>query len=129
MPERECSKCKKQDEWGCFAKVKRTTRDDGTVDEVWSQPAHLPIQINGEETFACPRQSIRENVRVWGRLLLLYGMYSKGHLPDKGAVVDQSNQLMELFRIMDDANAQCDQSLQEDSKRRGGGGKPGGPRK
>ena len=33
----------------------------------------------------------------------------KGHMPQSGAVMDQSNKAMEVFRVFDDINAECDE--------------------
>jgi hypothetical protein len=62
----------------------------------------------GEETFACPRQHLKENPAYWATILKFYGMFRKGHLPGRGAIVDQSNKAIEVFRILDDANDACD---------------------
>lgn len=68
----------------------------------------MPIAVNGVEMWSCPRQSLHEKPRTWNRLLTLYAMYQKGFLPEAGAVIDQSNSLIEMFRILDDENAACD---------------------
>lgn len=119
MPERQCNGCKRQKEWGCFAKRWRTPDpDEEDGPENWIEPSHLVNEFDGEMIFSCPRQTVRERAWDWNRLLMLYGMYSKGHLPNAGAVVDQSNVLIQAFRILDDANAECDQELAEKEKRR-----------
>lgn len=112
MPERNCEGCTRQDEWGCTAFRWRTPAEgepDGP--ENWVNPAYLPVTLStGDDSYACPRQDLREDPRGWGRMFLLYQMFSKGHLPDKGAVVDQSNVLLESFRILDEANRECDKA-------------------
>lgn len=119
MPERQCNGCKRQKEWGCTAKRWRTPGpDEEDGPENWLNPSHLVNEFDGELIHACPRQTIRERPWDWNRLLLLYGMYVKGHMPNDGAVVDQSNVLIMAFRILDDANAECDQELAEKEKRR-----------
>lgn len=117
MPERDCRTCKRKEEWGCEAKPYTVIDENGNEQVEWLNPAHLPVTILGEESWACPRQSLRENPKEWSRLLMLYGFYQKGHLPDAGSVVDQSNSLLETFRIMDDANALCDQAQAERKQR------------
>lgn len=109
MPERRCETCKRQTEWGCYAKSFRVVGRDGKPATQWVRKAAYPLELAGEETWACPRQHIRENEHYWSRILLYYGMYKKGHLPQRGAVSDQSNKAIEIFRIMDDANFECDQ--------------------
>jgi hypothetical protein len=109
MPERNCGTCKNQVRWGCTARRWRTPAEDELDGpENWVNPAELPYILDDEETWACPRQPIREAPRFFARVLLLYGMYVKGHLPDRGAIVDQSASLLEVFRIIDDANAEAD---------------------
>lgn len=107
MPERQCSGCKKQVEWGCEAHSYQVWDRAGEHTR-WVKPAKMPLDLLGAETYACPRQHIRENSRFWSRLLLLYGMFRKGHLPERGAILDQSAALIEMFRILDDANGDCD---------------------
>ncbi|MCA1775267.1 MAG: hypothetical protein LC676_06560 [Loktanella sp.] len=126
MPERDCATCTRQKEWGCFAEyIDRVDEHGDPVLDQEGNPvrdlvngADLPLTIDGEDTWACPRQTIRENPRTWGRLLMFYGMFTRGHLPDAGAVVDQSAPLMEAIRVIDDANKRCDQALQEQEQRR-----------
>ena len=50
---------------------------------------------------------------AWRRMLLFYGMYKKGHLPQAGAVMDQSNKAIELFSVFDDINSEVDKALNE----------------
>lgn len=122
MPERQCSSCTRQKEWGCTAKRWRTPDpndpDDMDGPENWVNPSHIVQEFDGEQLYSCPRQTLRENAWDWNRLLMLYGMYTKGHLPNAGAVVDQSNLLIQAFRILDDANAECDQELQAQERKR-----------
>ena len=44
-------------------------------------------------------------------MLLYYGLYRKGHMPQPGAVMDQANKAIEVFRVFDDVNAECDEAL------------------
>lgn len=117
LPERDCAACKNQAEWGCNARRWREPPHGEPDDESnWVEPAYLPVTFDGEETYACPRQSLKEEPVFWSRLFLLYSMFTKGHLPDKGAVVDQSNSLLEMFRIVDEANAAADDTLDTNKK-------------
>ncbi len=86
--------------------------------ENWVNPAYLPITVKGEEMYACPRQTLHEQPEVWNRLFLYFQMFKNGFLPDAGAVVDQSNVLLEMLRIMDDENVNCDQALADIHKAR-----------
>ena len=49
-------------------------------------------------------------------MLLYYGMYRKGHLPQVGAVMDQSNKAIELFRVLDEINFECDAALEAEDR-------------
>jgi hypothetical protein len=125
MPERNCGACKNQERWGCHGRRWRyPDKDKGELDspENWIKPAEMAVEIDGEETFACPRQPLRQSPGYYGRVLLFYGMYKKGHLPDRGSVVDQSNSLLETLRIIDEANDDADAIIRqrEEAKRRRG---------
>ena len=121
LAERDCAVCNRQAEWGCHA------RQD--ADGSWQNPAALPLRIDHEEVFRCPRRPIKDDPDYWRRLLFFYGMYKKGHLPDPGAVSEQSNKAMQLFGLVDDAVALCQQELAaRDRQRQGKSGWPGGDR-
>ncbi|MBY0560012.1 hypothetical protein [Hyphomicrobium sp.] len=119
MPDRQCTGCTRQKEWGCEAKRWRTPNpDEPDGKENWVKPAYLSVSLGDEESFACPRQTIREHPAAWSKMLMFYSMFSKGHLPDKGAIVDQSNVMIQLFRIIEEANAECDREEREREQRR-----------
>lgn len=118
MPERTCVGCVNQREWGCTAKKYREVRLGEDPAEAWVNPSFLPMEVDGDENyFACPRQPLKENPEMWQRLLLYYGMYQKGFLPQSGAVMDQSNGAIEAFRILDAVNQECDEVLREQKQR------------
>jgi hypothetical protein len=133
MPERQCASCTRQKEWGCEAKLYVVHSDDGEPViwkdgkplTKWHKPAHLPLTLNGEETWACPRQTLFEQPQEWNRLFMLYGLFKRGFLPEAGAVLDQSNKLLQAFRIMDEVNFDCDES--EAAERRAAQGSEGQP--
>jgi hypothetical protein len=115
MPERQCYKCERQKEWGCEAKRHPTTEahPDAMQDKdgnwwFWSKPAEQQMVVDDELWLACPRQDLKERGPVWDQMLLYFGMYKKGFLPQQGAVMDQSNKAMEVFRIFENVNAECD---------------------
>lgn len=119
MPERNCVGCTKQKMWGCTAKRWREhPPHEPDQPGNWIDPAAHPVQLMGETTYACPRQHIRENPGYWGWLLKFYGFYKKGFLPGPGSLLDQSNKALEVFRILDDANDQCDRAEAEKEKAR-----------
>jgi hypothetical protein len=117
MPERQCNGCKRQAEWGCEAEKYLSSKDDPEARPdvngdwwAWRKPALMPLTVDGEEDWSCPRQDVRRRGREWSRMLFYWGFYKKGHLPQAGGLEDQSNKAMELFRVFDDVNAECDQA-------------------
>jgi hypothetical protein len=121
MPERDCSGCTKQREWGCNAHRVASNEDDPEALRgedgkwwKWVNPADLPIAFDGEKDwYACPRQHIRRNPDYWRRILLFYGHYQNGYLPQKGAIIDQSNKAMVIFAMVEAANGLADSVGQE----------------
>ena len=91
----------------------------------WRSPAHLPLTVDGEESWACPRQDLKRRPGEWNAMLFYYGFYKKGHLPQAGAIIDQSSKAMAVFRVFDDINAECDQA--EVEKMRGKQAAPQNP--
>jgi hypothetical protein len=123
MPERQCNGCKRRVEWGCEAERHFSSKDNKAAQPdkngnwwVWSKPANLPMVVDGEESYACPRQDLMRHPMEWHRMLLFYGLYKKGHLPERGSVLDQSNRAVEIFRILDDVNFECDQAVEEERR-------------
>jgi hypothetical protein len=115
MPERQCHKCKRQTEWGCEASRFVSSEEDPNAAKdadgiwwAWSKPSMLPMTVDDEESWACPRQDIKQRGPVWSKILFYYGFYKKGHLPQAGGLEDQSNKAIALFRIFDNVNAECD---------------------
>ena len=78
---------------------------------LWTNPARLPLTFDGEETYACPRQTLLKDGRSWHRIFIYYGAYKAGHLPQVGATMDQSNKAMEVFNILDAVNGEADAEL------------------
>jgi hypothetical protein len=124
MPERQCAGCTRQAEWGCEAfkyetekETKGARKDRDGRYYAWHKPALYPLDVEGEQTWACPRQDLKREPRGWSRLLFFYDHYQNGFLPQAGAVVDQTNKAMELFRVLVIANADVDKA-QDDAKKR-----------
>lgn len=117
MPERQCLGCKNQQAWGCTARKVRPTREDEEERDTWENPAALPLDVDGEEIWNCPRQHLLEDPKFYSVALKFYAMYKSGFLPQAGAVCDQSNKAIELFRVLDDVNAMCDHEQLEEVKR------------
>jgi len=125
MPERKCHACTRQKEWGCTAQKVLSDQKDHTAEKGadgkwwgWKNPSHMPMQIDGETIWCCPRRDIRDKGREWAHMLMYYGHYQKGFLPQAGSIVDQSNYAMEAFRVLEQVNAECDEA--ENDRRRAG---------
>jgi len=135
MPERKCQGCTKQTEWGCTAKPHLVydpetdalvCNEDGSPKITWSNPARVPEIFDDEETYACPRQTLKENPRQWSQLLMFFSMFKDGFLPQRGAVVDQSNKAIETLTVMNTVNQECDEELAERARRGSQGNSPYG---
>lgn len=147
MPDRKCSGCVRQAEWGCKAKPHPVFDDNGkpvldmgsglplrdengvvvkefgkvVIDPrsykqkiAWSDPAIEASGFDGEEEWwACPRQDLFENQGDWSRLMLVFAMFKKGHLPASGSATDQSNRAMQILNIIDIANEECSYELRQ----------------
>jgi hypothetical protein len=101
LDDRSCEGCTRQEEWGCFGKKLREPVEGEDPRAAWTNPAVVPLQIEGEDWYACPRQHIRENPEWWSRLTMYYAAYEKGFLPDAGAFNDQSMSGMLTLQLLD----------------------------
>ena len=112
LQERDCAVCTRKADWGCDARLNPAALAPGepldpSRPELWQDRAFMPIRIDDEEVWRCPRRPVKDDPVYWQRLLFYYGMFKKGHLPDPGAVSEQSNKAMQLFALLDDAVADC----------------------
>ncbi len=129
MPERKCQGCVKQVQWGCTAKPHLVFDDETNepvIDQktkrqkiVWSNPGRIPEIFDDEETYACPRQGLHEDPKGWSWLLMFFGMFKDGFLPQRGAIVDQSNKAIEILNVMNIANGECDEEVSKRASAKG----------
>lgn len=84
---------------------------------VWQNRARLPLKIDGEEAWRCPRRPIKDDPAGWERLMFYFGLFKKGHLVDDGAITGQSAYCMKVFRILDAMVNEVEQDKIEQSKR------------
>jgi len=104
MPERECSTCTRQAEWGCNArKIKDHPGEDEEERDCWVAPALIGTKIDGEEVFVCPRRPILDNYPFWEQILTYNRYLDKGFLPDSGGVQDQSAAGLKALSIVGEA--------------------------
>lgn len=120
MPERNCSTCTKQEEWGCSAKKVRETKENEDPRDSWTNPAHLPLRFDEEEYYGCPRRSIFESSSYWEVLMTYYSAYKVGALPDAGGVVDQCYATMQALQLIEGAVEECKAEKSNQSSRRKG---------
>lgn len=73
----------------------------------------MPIRIDGEEWFRCPRRPLKDDPRWWEEFLALFAMYKKGFLPEHGGVQDQPHFLVQAMHTFEGAVAQADASREE----------------
>jgi hypothetical protein len=113
LKERSCQGCTRQKEWGCNAELIRRGDPAKGEDDVWAFPAELPQKIDGEESYACPRQPLHRNPRYWSDIYLYYGMYKKGFYPQTGSTMDQSAKAIAIFQILDVVSGECEDELRQ----------------
>lgn len=111
MPERACVGCDHKVDWGCDAFQYREIEEGMQAEEAWVRPAYLSIVLDGEELYHCPRQTLYQHGLQWDRILMLYGMYKAGFMPEAGSVMDQSYRMIKTFRILDTVNKEIDDEL------------------
>ena len=116
LPERVCQTCVSQEAWGCDAE--ETDQDDPMGGKVWRRPAQLPLTIDGELVWRCPRRPLKDDPTYWQRLLLHYDLFRDGHLPDEGGVSSQSFKAISLFGVVADTMAECDRDRDEQAAAR-----------
>lgn len=71
LPERDCLTCTKQIQWGC------------------ETDAMIPLNMDGEELYRCPRRPWLDNPQLYNELFDYYNWMEKGYLPDPGTYDDQ----------------------------------------
>ncbi|KRW94358.1 hypothetical protein AQY21_20730 [Paracoccus sp. MKU1] len=76
--------------------------------------------FDGRETRRCPRRVLHPdegNTSGLADLFWYYGRYKCGFLPEHGGLNDQCAKLMQMFRVIDEANAACDAKEHEERTR------------
>lgn len=102
--------------WGCFAHETDET-DPLTEQPIWAEPADIPLQIDDEEVWRCPRRPIKDDPVYWQRLLLFWKHYKEGHLPDAGPITRQSFRALTLFGVMDDTMVDVEKAKADEANR------------
>jgi len=101
MENHDCRKASRgeRQQYGCDAEwVEDGTHEDGGY---WTNPAMLPVVLNGEECPVCPKKTIIENPSYWDELLVQFGMFRKNILPDYGGMNDQAARGVRLLHLLE----------------------------
>ena len=80
-----------QRKWGCDAE-----RIEAGEKIVWKNKAELPIQIDGEDWWGCPRRPIKDFPAEISQILSTMQNLKRGFLPYSGGVRQQPYKLMIL---------------------------------
>lgn len=102
LPERDCATCTvhQKRNWGC--------EDD----------AEVPLDMEGEEVWRCPRRFFLDNTAYVSELLWLYGQWQKGFMPEEGGISSQPHKLVRSVKIIDLAHGAVEEARREDDRRR-----------
>ncbi len=126
LKDRNCVGCKRQKEWGCDAeRTVKSWDEKGKPREIeWKRPALVPLLIDGEEWFQCPRRPLKDNPLYWNFLLSQFVYYRAGHLPAGPAIQDQPAKLMTLLREINGVIGELQENERSRPKHKGPPGKP-----
>lgn len=80
--------------------------------------AQLPLKLNGEELWRCPRRPVLEDPDGFRFWLGLYRNYQLGVLPEAGAWLDQSSMTVEVFKVLDYAYSRVEEHRASERERK-----------
>lgn len=60
----------------------------------------IPLDIDGEQVWRCPRRPIKDDPAFWHSMMTSYAQYRHGHLPAPGGTDQQPNKLMALISLL-----------------------------
>lgn len=69
--------------------------------------SRMPLRIDGEDHYRCPRRPIYEDPESFSELFFLWGGYNKGFLPEPGGIYSQPAVLVEHFKTIEGALVMC----------------------
>ena len=100
LPEWECSACtpEKKVYRGCDA------------------PSRAKVEFNGEAIDRCPRRPLLDDPTLYDELFWLFHNYKLGMLPEGGGLNSNPNKLVQMLRILHNAEAQA--TSERDAKER-----------
>lgn len=77
------------------------------------QDAMIPLQMDGEDLWRCPRRPIFEEPDLWNEMLLLYGQYQEGRFPDDGGLNSQPAKYLLVMQAMSSAQAEAEKAREK----------------
>ena len=69
--------------------------------------AEMPIRIDDEEIWTCPRRPILDHPEFFAEVLGAYRDYQKGFLPEPGGTMSQPKRLMQCFKVIEHTVNEC----------------------
>ncbi len=60
-----------------------------------------PLTIEGEDWWACPRRTVKDNPQYWSELMQAFRRYQMGVMPDDGGGSSQAVRGMALLGLLD----------------------------
>lgn len=80
--------------------------------------AQLPLKLNGEEVWRCPRRPVLEEPDGFRFWLGLYRNYQLGVLPDPGSWLEQASMTVEVFKVLDYAYSRVEEHRASERERK-----------
>ena len=73
----------------------------------------LPVGILGENYYGCPRRPVKDDPGLFGELAFYHSLFSRGFLPDPGAVNDQAARGMRLITMFDSLLSEAERQARD----------------
>jgi hypothetical protein len=110
LTERVCSTCTKKQmrEWGCDA----AKNEKGE----WVNKSALPMEVDGEDSWACPRRPVKDDPLLFSEVMSHYGLYKEGVLADEGAINSQATKYVAVMRLVHSVVSECRAEQMESKK-------------
>lgn len=101
MPERDCTKCERQEEWGCFG------------------PPALPVMFDQDEGWLdrCPMRPYFENPLWFNEVMEMFVWVKRGFLPAGGTWRDQPAKTSFFLNVIEKALGDAQEELDNRQKR------------
>ena len=80
--------------------------------------AQLPLKLNGEELWRCPRRPVLEDPDGFRFWLRQYRNFQNGVLPDPGSWLEQASMTVEVFGVLDYAYSRVEEHRASERERK-----------